>query len=147
MKHVATVVCLDTAVHEVSGSFSLLEVVAGIKVKQQTPEPTAPRLPTSIRVVSMWMRSDLKTPESGHYALKLRDDDGNLHDFEGLSELKIDLTQGELCRTMARVGKFPFLADGMSQIVVVAGDPEEPVGFFPFFVKLVPPSVEPATDP
>ena len=137
MEHVATILCLRTSVDEATGLFSLMDTVGGIRVSETAFLTPGLPLPVPIRVVSVWRRSRYGTSEKGEYKLRFRGDDGVLLPFPEISGVSVDLTDGEIGRSVVTVTKLPRFALGMWEFVVL-NDSGQELGKHPFCVELLP---------
>ena len=110
MKVIWAILCQNAIVAQESNNVSLIEVIDELTVPAPPPRRSQESteeigLLFDARLVILWSRDDLGTPESGTSRTRLVDPDGR----ESLSpEIEIDLTNFLRSRSIGRFGAFPF---------------------------------------
>lgn len=121
INHLWTVVCQHVVIDSQSNNVSLQNVLEQIAVAEE-PVPNG-LLPVKFEIISLWIRSDLDTPTSGHSRIVFAFPSGKRATVG--PEMTIDLSNHSRARTVLRVQGFPIQELGQHIFLVELQDEAE----------------------
>lgn len=118
MEHIWSVLCRLSIVDQQRNNVSLIDVMEQLSFVGEVEEEEHPlALPFPIELVTLWSRTDLKTPEVSQARVLILSPKGEFLDPKG-AEYDIDLTEYQRFRAMGKFGTLPYVGDGIYRFVV-----------------------------
>ena len=125
MEHIWSVLCRLSIVDQKRNNVSLIEVMEQLSFVGETEVESehTPALTFPVELVTLWSRSDLKTPEASRARVLMLSPEGEFLNPEGV-EYEVDLTEFQRFRAMGKFEALPYVGDGIYRFVVQSLDAE-----------------------
>lgn len=115
-KHIWSVLCYKGCLDQYTNQVSLLDVIENISLRPTGPAPSGNvHIPIQMNLVSLWMRSDLNSPETFETRIIVKAPDGFEHPS---NELVADLQTHTRIRTFRRFEILPYRGPGLYEFIV-----------------------------
>jgi hypothetical protein len=115
-KHIWSVLCSQGVLDKYTNNVSLFNVLEEMTIKPTGPLPEGDKaFPTSLSLVTLWVRSDPATPEIAQAQMKFVAPDGTVITQ---ATTEIDLTIHQRHRYFSRLEVMPFRGTGIYEFVI-----------------------------
>jgi hypothetical protein len=108
MEHVWTVFCRRVLIDDSTNQMTLIDAVESVSIAlHEQPKPGEAFFQIEAALASLWIRSDIATPENGEFRVTLHGPSGRIKSVEPLI-LPIDLTVHRRQRSKVTIPALPF---------------------------------------